>query len=253
CSTQHDSTKLMLGLFITTGTVVSYVPQIVKIMQKKSSEGLSLYFFFLGAIGMNALVANVLILSFPSIICCLRSPKWGPLLCTENTFGVTQVSVQTFCFMTCVALFYIYYPPHLQHTHTEPRGLTPAYRRARWVGVTIVSFCAALFFTTLAILLYATDENGDSKTGTWVAGVLGMLATITSVLQFLPQLLHTWGKQSVGALSIPMMMMQTPGGFLMAYSLYIQPNANWTSWLPYLICGLLQGVLLLMCIAFTLR
>ncbi|KAI8591210.1 hypothetical protein BDZ88DRAFT_411737 [Geranomyces variabilis] len=245
CPAEYDSAKLLLGVFITAGTVISYVPQVIKFIQKKTSEGLSLYFFFLGAIGMTSLVANVFLLSFPSIICCIRSPQWGPLLCTENTFGLTQVATQTFCFLLCVALYYVYYPQH--------QKTTAAYTRARWVGATIVVFCAILFFTTLGVLLYTTDSTGRSKSGTWIAGALGLLATVTSVLQFLPQLLHTWSIKAVGALSIPMMLMQTPGGFLMAYSLYIQPSANWTSWLPYLICGSLQGLLLIMCIVFTLR
>jgi hypothetical protein len=48
-----------------------------------------------------------------------------------------------------------------------------------------------------------------------------------------------------------MMLMQTPGGFLLAFSLYLQPGTNWTSWLPFFMAGTLQGTLLVMCICLT--
>ena len=44
--------------------------------------------------------------------------------------------------------------------------------------------------------------------------------------------------------------MQTPGSFLFAYSLAIQPRTNWTSWLPFFAAGLLQFVLLVLCTYF---
>ncbi|ORY07833.1 hypothetical protein K493DRAFT_332579 [Basidiobolus meristosporus CBS 931.73] len=58
---------------------------------------------------------------------------------------------------------------------------------------------------------------------------------------------------SVGALSIPMMLMQTPGAFLFAYSIYLRPGTNWTSWMTFVASGMLQGILLCMCIVWTVR
>ncbi|KAJ3015733.1 hypothetical protein HKX48_004418 [Thoreauomyces humboldtii] len=233
--------------------LVSYLPQIIKFIQKKTSEGLSLYFFFLGSIGMTSTVANMTLLQFPSIVCCAKNNQWGPRLCLENTFGLIQVSVQTFCFMTCVVLFYVYYPVSFKRDVTKPDESTVAWTRARRIAAFIVAYTSLLAIVTLVMLAFTTDSNGYSRPGTYLAGGLGVLATFTSILQFLPQILHTWSEKSVGALSIPMMMMQTPGSLLVVYSLYIQPGANWTSWLPYLICGLLQGCLLTMSVVFTLR
>lgn len=50
-----------------------------------------------------------------------------------------------------------------------------------------------------------------------------------------------------------MMCIQSPGSFLFAYSLAVRPGTNWSSWITYLCTGILQAVLLGMCIVWQLR
>lgn len=50
-----------------------------------------------------------------------------------------------------------------------------------------------------------------------------------------------------------MMCIQSPGSFLFAYSLATRPGVNWSSWITYLCTGILQAVLLGMCIAWRMR
>lgn len=54
----------------------------------------------------------------------------------------------------------------------------------------------------------------------------------------------------VGALSIPAMMMQTPGSFLLCYTIAMSPGTNFTSWMTYFVGGCLQGTLLMLCIYY---
>ena len=49
------------------------------------------------------------------------------------------------------------------------------------------------------------------------------------MVQYTPQLLHTFRIKHVGALSIPMMLIQTPGGILMVISVALRPGTDWTS------------------------
>jgi hypothetical protein len=46
------------------------------------------------------------------------------------------------------------------------------------------------------------------------------------------------------------MMIQTPGSFLLVFSISIQEGTNWTSYLNYIAGGTLQGMLLIMCLVF---
>ena len=50
-----------------------------------------------------------------------------------------------------------------------------------------------------------------------------------------PQIRRTWQRKLVGSLSIPMMLIQTPGSFVFVYSMLLRPGANWTTWLVFLI------------------
>lgn len=55
----------------------------------------------------------------------------------------------------------------------------------------------------------------------------------------------------VGSLSIPMMVIQTPGSFVWAASLAARLGSEgWSAWGVYLVTGCLQGTLLVMGIYF---
>jgi len=59
--------------------------------------------------------------------------------------------------------------------------------------------------------------------------------------------------KKVASLSIPMMCIQSPGSFLFAYSLATREGTNWSSYIVYLCTGILQAVLLGMCIVWRMR
>jgi hypothetical protein len=64
----------------------------------------------------------------------------------------------------------------------------------------------------------------------------------------------TYSLGHVGSLSIPMMLIQTPGAFLWAGSLAARLGMEgWSTWGIFLVTGCLQGCLLVMGIYFELR
>jgi len=110
-------------------------------------------------------------------------------------------------------------------------------------------FSVLLFITTAYLLLSPTDASEISLWATF----LGVSAATLAAIQYMPQLLHTYRTRLVGALSIPMMCIQTPGGILMVTSIVLRPGTNWTSWATFAIAAVLQGCLLAMCIAWKIR
>ncbi len=101
---------------------------------------------------------------------------------------------------------------------------------------------------------------------------LGVTSALLAAFQYIPQISHTWGIKLVGAISIPMMCIQTPGAVLMVLSVALRPGTNWTSesppnvdpcslmltayltaWISYAVAGVMQGILLVMCIIFRGR
>jgi len=83
-----------------------------------------------------------------------------------------------------------------------------------------------------------------------IAYLLGLAAACCAIVQYFPQLYRTYTSKHPGALSIPMMCIQTPGGFLLVYALSIKPDTNWTTWISILISAVSQAILLVMCIKY---
>ena len=61
------------------------------------------------------------------------------------------------------------------------------------------------------------------------ATFLGVSSGILAAVQYAPQLQRTYNLKLVGALSMPMMIIQCPGGVIMAASVAMKPGTNWTS------------------------
>lgn len=68
--------------------------------------------------------------------------------------------------------------------------------------------------------------------------------------QYLPQILHTYHAKTVGAVSIPTMLIQVPGSYLMVYTLAVRPGVNASTWVSFLVSGTLQLVLCVLCVYY---
>lgn len=82
-------------------------------------------------------------------------------------------------------------------------------------------------FTTFFLLLTSTPED-STQVHSW-ATFLGVTSALLSAIQYAPQIARTYHAKVVGALSIPMMMIQSPGAVLMVLSIALRPDTNWTS------------------------
>ncbi|CAO3660161.1 unnamed protein product [Rhizopus stolonifer] len=127
---------------------------------------------------------------------------------------------------------------------------------AEWkVSILVAAVCighlAISFFIT--VLLLAIVGGPEHWVTNYWAAFLGVLSMVLASFQYLPQIWKTWNSKTVGALSIPMMMLQTPGTVLFVYSLIVRPGTNWTAWITYMVTGILQGTLLTMCIIWHFR
>lgn len=86
------------------------------------------------------------------------------------------------------------------------------------------------------------------------ADTCGILASLLACIQYLPQIYTTWKLKSAHSLSIMMMCFQTPGSAVFVLSLALRfGRKGWSAWAPYVVTGILQGVLLTMAIVFDLR
>ncbi|KAL8788009.1 MAG: hypothetical protein Q9213_001901 [Squamulea squamosa] len=237
-----------LSLFILLGILISYLPQHYRIVARRSSEGISPYFVLLGTTSGTFAFANILTLptSRADLACCSEISAFG---CFAGILGVAQIGVQWSCFTVILLLFLLFFPRASPLSPPQPpRSATPSYRTA----LLVVGICVVhIFLTVIVHLIFIYRFPLLLKA---CAEFFGIAGTILAAIQFLPQIYTTWRLQAVGSLSIPMMCIQTPGSFVWVGSLAGRLGvAGWSTWGIYLVTGVLQGILLVMAIAFEVR
>jgi uncharacterized protein with PQ loop repeat len=253
-----------LALFIVVGILVSYLPQHLRIIFRRSSEGLSPYFVLLGTTSGTFALVNILTLpqSQEDIACCREISRFA---CAAGLLGIAQVAVQWGCFSLMYAhkyiindmqahmkyslfLFLIFFPTPGPEEHAPSSPRQPTWRDALIVVLTCAAHFVIVVFISAIIQLWYPNLLGS-----W-ANILGLSAALLACIQYIPQLWTTWKLQHVMSLSIPMMCIQTPGSFVFATSLALRLGAGgWSAWGVYIVTGCLQGCLLAMGIKFELR
>jgi len=265
CSPHHDWFTALLTGFLCLGLIVSYLPQHLRIFNKKSSEGFSPWFLLLGSTSSAAGMLNMVTMQWGIIKCC-RVLNAGD--CIESVAGVFQLFLQWFMFTIILVLYMIYYPPHLKYAAIEidthdsrpvQHYVTPI-RSDDWrLSITLSSVVAIHFFLLLFVtfLLLATTNSPAHLPRTPVVSIwatfLGVSSAILAAIQYMPQIARTYHSKLVGALSIPMMCMQSPGAIAMVLSIALRPDTNWTSWITFAVAGLMQATLLIMCFVWHHR
>jgi uncharacterized protein with PQ loop repeat len=76
-------------------------------------------------------------------------------------------------------------------------------------------------FVTFYLLGTTIPEEPPTRLEIW-ATFLGVSSASLAALQYAPQIAHTYRMKLVGALSIPMMLIQTPGAIFMVLSIALR-------------------------------
>lgn len=129
----------------------------------------------------------------------------------------------------------------------ELAGESPKWQVATLVGVS--AFVHGLLVVILTGVFAIARPN---YLNSW-ANFLGVMATSLAVIQYFPQIWTTYHLKHAGSLSIPMMCIQTPGGFLFATSLFFRLGwKGWSTWSIFVVTAAMQGVVLGMCIYYEI-
>lgn len=233
---------------IIIGILISYLPQHIRIISRRSSFGISPYFVLLGTTSGTSAFANILV--FPKtaadVSCCQEISGFA---CFAGLLGVFQMGMQWLSFFTILLLFVIYFPRATSPTDpTHSVSSTsngPTYRTA----LAITAICLLHALVTL-IISVAFAIRQPSALPAW-ANFLGILAAVLASIQYFPQIYTTFRLRCVGSLSIPMMCIQTPGSLVWAASLAAREGTKgWSVWGVLVVTACLQGTLLVMAIYF---
>lgn len=133
-----------------------------------------------------------------------------------------------------------------------PVGDLDHEHQPRWQTALMVAWICLLHGVIILIISIVLFIGKREQMGAW-ATLLGVEASMLALVQYAPQIWTTYTLKHVGSLSIPMMCIQTPGGFLFAASLYARLGLKgWSNWGIILVTATSQGILLCMAIYYEL-
>lgn len=147
-------------------------------------------------------------------------------------------------------LYLIYFPtePDLVSSAASITSTAPPRRRDA-VVVGVATLIALLVVGITSIAMVASFPH---HTQGW-ANLLGTVSGVLAAIQYLPQIYYTFKIGDVKSLSIITMLIQVPGAFVFAFSLWLRVGwEGWSTWLVYVVTGILQGVLLGLAISYYL-
>lgn len=230
-----STVNLAFAILITFGIFLSYIPQYRRIYLKKSSEGLSTQFLFLGSASSIFTFTNIILISSKARKCCFSGEISG-FNCLNALLNLIQIGIQCTCAIM-ILVFVLYF------TNNSIKQDKAEYSRIVTVGKLV------LIHIILSILQIIIGLNFKSYLYA-IANLNGLLSALLTIIKYVPQIWTTYHLKHPGTLSIGMMCIQTPGGFVFTATLFFTKGSHWSSWVSYLVAALLQGSLLSLCIYY---
>ena len=252
CWVKHSVGNVVLSVAILIGLVLSYTPQHMRIVRLGTSHGLSPYYLLMGALSGYSNLMNAVLLQSPYMACCKRV---STAQCFLNLLGFLQLLTQWAMFFVIFILFIVYFPEDEKYVtitdaqeDSQQNGMTAEWKVSLVAASIVVGY---MMITGMAVLLMTLMAGKLAMER--AATLLGSASLLLSLCQFIPQLTRTYKLKQAGALSVSAMSMQAPGSFIFCYALAVSPGTNVTTWMTYFVGGILQTMLLMLCIYYHNR
>jgi uncharacterized protein with PQ loop repeat len=240
---QSDVWWFVTGIAMFVGTWLSIYPQYHVLVVERSSFGLDATTLFVMLFAQWLLVANVL---------CLRA---------EDLVGLIQypftVSLSRFLtFINALSNWFSYLPVvfmHWAYFDLEPRPLrnTEQIKQDMWLTRIFIVLNPVSAAATTIIMFGLGGYFGFASSQVVILGkVYGAIAALLWAAQYLPQMWTTWKLRSPGNLSLLVLAIQAPGGFINSLFMAVGQKDDWTTWVSSLAAAIQQLILLIECLYF---
>lgn len=231
-----STTNFIFLVLISIGILISYLPQYKRIYDKRTSEGLSTEFLLLGSSSSLFTLTNIILVSSRARQCCYNGAL-NTFNCISSQLNLFQISIQCVCAILILVFVLLLTRNSIKQDKHE-------YKRIVRVGKIV------LFHGLLSIIQIIIGYLTTTTVLFSIANVNGLLSAALTVVKYVPQIYTTYTLKHPGTLSIGMMCIQTPGGFVFAATLIFTKGSHWSSWVSYLVAACLQGTLLSLCIYY---
>ena len=219
--------NIICGVFISIGSVCSYIPQFYKIVKHKSVENISEPSLLIMNIGMMCLTMNSMIFNWKYFFC-------SNIECFSNLlpFGTIAIS------WLMVLIYYIIF-------------ITYKFKNLEKRLISGLSYIFTYIIFSLLVIALALGEKMKHNTNFFIiyANILGISSAVANGCVYIPQIYILLKNKSNGNISMLMYIFQTPGNILNIIFQIIY-HAPISTWITYLICLIQQGIILILMIYF---
>ena len=248
----RSALNLGIGALLTVGTCISYLPQHVSLIRSRSVKGMSWPWLFLSCVASFSLLVNVVCLRWSDIRCC---ESVSAARCQVIFLPVYQVGVGI---LNTLPIFLAY---QYLRVDGDDKGAIPSIFRRRFRSPNTDKWSRnALFFFVVCymcpMILTAgllIGLVGDSLPTISFGATMGGIASIASILMWLPQIVYTIRTRDGGSLSLLMLCIQMPGALAAVYFQAIVEQEGITTFGPYLAGALEQFALIFILVYFRFR
>jgi cystinosin len=218
-------TGILLGILISLGSIISYIPQFYNIIKYKSVECISEPSLLLMNLGLMCLSMNSLIFNWKYLI-------------TKDVENLLPF-ITIFISWLMVLIYYILF-------------ITYKIKKLEKRIISGLSYLFTYILFSLLIIALALGEKMEHNTSffTIYANVLGIASAILNAIVYIPQIYTLIKEKDNGNLSLLMYIMQTPGNVIIIIFQAFIYHAYISTWITYLIVLIEQSIILFLMIYF---
>ncbi len=226
--------SIVLAILLSIGSFVSYFPQYYNMMKTKLVDGISESSLFILCTSLTFISANALILNWGKFKCYNHCSFW---LCSANLLSVFQILVS---WVVVLPMYFIFIRFKIRDSDRR------VMRDVQYLFTYIV-------FVLIMVIVGLVEKSSNNIYFFEVsAKVLGVLAGLLSSIVWIPQIIELIKTKKQGNLSLLMFILQTPGNGIVIF-LQILYKQNWTTWFPYVITLVEQGVIVVIILVLKYR
>ena len=229
-SIKYDSNIIGVGIFITIGIILTYIPQFLKIIKTRSTFGISIKMIFIGNIANFANLFGTFMSDWSKISCC---SEVSSKLCGATIVPLFQMASPWLCMFVLYVIYLYYYREEIHYYYEE---------LIRYFHIYLGTILIITVSGVIVLLALPSNSSDISEIG----DVFNIISVVFCIIQWIPQITTTYKYKEIGSISLLALAMQVPGSFLVFGYQDAMINSRFSVGMPYLFAGIQQLILLIM-------
>ncbi|KAJ6240465.1 pq loop repeat protein [Anaeramoeba flamelloides] len=240
--------SIFLGIAVTLGSLISFVPQVMKIYKKRSILGINFFWVFFYTSQQFCRASNTVILNLPRFLACSQV---GFKKCFPSLIVSIQM-VGLYVMFFGVPLLYILFSNDYEGSNST-LDIKKRRKNQRIIKVLyILIMCYTI--SVVGISCFSISFQGIcSNIARNLARVLGYFSGFFVLFQWLPQIYSTYKFKGSGSISIITLAIQAPGGIINLIFMIFISKEQFSTWISIFINTSQTLILLCMLLYYNFK